>query len=76
MMMAKAKKQADLREQLKAAIAESGLTTHAVAQGCGVAHPILYRFVMGQRDIKLETACKLAAYFQMTMTPPKTPKGA
>jgi plasmid maintenance system antidote protein VapI len=72
--MSKQRKQAALSDALKAAIAESGLTVYAVAQGSGVAHPILSRFLSGQRDLRLATADKLAAFFQMKLTPPKTPK--
>lgn len=72
--MGRSKKQPALSDKLKAAIAESGMTIYAVAQGSGVSHPILSRFLSGQRDLRLATAEKLAAFFGMTLTEPKTPK--
>ena len=72
--MAKAKKPASLGGQLKSAIEGSGLSVYAVAKGSGVGHPILFRFLSGQRDLRLATASKLAAYFQMTLTPAKAPR--
>lgn len=73
--MAKRKSAAALSDRLKAAITGSGMSVYAVAQGSGVSHPIILRFLSGQRDLRLATADKLAAYFQMTLTDPQPPKG-
>jgi plasmid maintenance system antidote protein VapI len=72
--MAKTKQPAAISEQLKAAILESGLTVYGVAKGAGIPQPVVLRFVSGQRDLRLATADKLAAFFQMKLTPPKFPK--
>jgi transcriptional regulator with XRE-family HTH domain len=63
-----------LTKQLKQAVKQSNLTTYAVAKGAGVPVPTLSRFLRGERDIRLATADKLAAFFQMHLTRPKRPK--
>jgi plasmid maintenance system antidote protein VapI len=70
-MMGKAKKSETLVEQLKSAIANSGLTTYAVAKGAGVPQAVLQRFVNGERDIRLATAAKLAAYLRLRIVSDK-----
>jgi plasmid maintenance system antidote protein VapI len=54
-------KTAQISAVLKKAIQASELSMHAIAQASGVSYPILYRFVSGERDIRLATADKLAA---------------
>jgi transcriptional regulator with XRE-family HTH domain len=54
-------KRQTLPEKLRAAIRESGKTIYRVAVESGVAHPVILRFMSGERDIRLETAEKLAA---------------
>ncbi len=46
---------------LRKAIEASELSIHALAQASGVSHPIILRFLSGERDIRLATADKLAA---------------
>jgi hypothetical protein len=53
-------KREPLPERLRAAIKRSGKSVYRVAQESGVAHPIILRFLSGERDIRLETAEKLA----------------
>lgn len=48
-----------LEEQLKTAIAKSGLSVYRLAKDSGVSQPVLCRFVNGQRGITLATASKL-----------------
>lgn len=36
----------------------------------GLQYPTVYRFYHGERDVYLETANKLAEYFQMRLTKP------
>jgi DNA transposition AAA+ family ATPase len=61
-----------ISEQLKQAIKDSGLTPYAIAKGCGVAQPMLSRFLAdddNHRDIRLErTADKLAAFLGLELT--------
>ena len=50
-----------LQDVIKAGIRRSGKTLYRLAQESGVSQPIIYRFISGERDIRLETADKLAA---------------
>lgn len=54
-------KRESLPNKLRAGIKQSGKTIYRIAQESGVAHPIILRFLSGERDIRLETAEKLAA---------------
>jgi len=62
---------APLTRQLQAAIAATGDSLYSIAQGSGVAAPVLQRFVNGQRGITLDTAGKLAAYLGLALLPAK-----
>ena len=46
--------------QLKAVIARQGLTAYAVALRAGVSPRVVQRWMAGERDIRLETADRLA----------------
>ncbi len=61
--------EAPLTHQLQAAIAATDESLYSIAQGSGVAAPILQRFVNGQRGITLETAGKVAAYLGLALLP-------
>jgi hypothetical protein len=61
----------DIAEQLKAAVAGSGLSVYAVAKGSKISEPVLHRFMHGERTLRLDTAAKLAAFFEMRLTRPK-----
>jgi plasmid maintenance system antidote protein VapI len=63
-----------LQNQFKKAVEDSGLSLYAIAKGAGIAYPVLYRFVNGERDLTLETATKLADFFGMKLTRPKRHK--
>jgi transcriptional regulator with XRE-family HTH domain len=54
-------KRESLPERLRKTIKTSGKTVYRIAQESGVAHPIILRFLSGERDIRLKTAEKLAA---------------
>lgn len=58
-----------LARQLQAAIAATGQSLYSIAQACGVAAPVLQRFVNGERGITLETAGKIAAYLGLGLLP-------
>jgi plasmid maintenance system antidote protein VapI len=64
---AKKAKPATLTDQLKAAIERSGLSIYAISKGSGVAQPVLSRFMAGERDIRMATADKLAAFFGLRL---------
>ncbi len=54
-------KRTPLPERLRTTIRKSGKTIHGLAKESGVSHPVILRFMSGERDIRLETAEKLAA---------------
>ena len=60
---------APLTRQLQAAISATEQSLYAIAQGCGIAAPVLQRFVNGERGITLDTAGKLAAYLGLSLLP-------
>ena len=50
-----------MSEILQAAIESDGRTFYRLGKDAGVSTEIIYRFVAGERDIRLATASKLAA---------------
>jgi len=46
--------------RLRNAIRTSGKTVYRIAKESGVAHPVILRFLANERDIRLETAERLA----------------
>jgi len=63
-----------LQDQLRQAVEDSGLTLYRIAKDSGIAYQVLHRFARGERDLTLETASRLADYFEMRLTRPKRPK--
>jgi len=61
-----------LDEQLREAIENSGKSINSIAIAADVPQPVLQRFASGERDIRLETANKIADYFGMRLTKPKS----
>ena len=57
---------AGLADQLRAAIVESGLTHYRIAKDAGIKPDILDRFVSGERDVRLQTAEKIALVLGLT----------
>jgi len=55
-----------LDEQLRDKIRDSGKSANQLAVECGVPQPVLTRFLNG-KDIRLETANKLATYFGLRL---------
>jgi plasmid maintenance system antidote protein VapI len=64
--------QMTISDDLRDAIRDSGKSVTALAKECGVPQPMLTRFVNG-KDVRLETANKLAAYFGLTLQPEGKP---
>ena len=62
-----------LADSLRDAVLTSGLTHYRIGKDIGIGADQVDRFMDG-RDIRLSTAEKLAAYFQMRFTKPKKPK--
>ena len=62
---------ADIAEQLKDALTRTvkgGRTLYAVAKAAGLKPEMLYGFTRGDRDLRLESAAKLAAVLGLTLT--------
>ncbi len=70
-MSKKKTKQPTLTDQLLEAIESSPLSINALAIAADIPQPVLQRFASGERDIRLDTAAKLATYFGMKLTKPK-----
>jgi transcriptional regulator with XRE-family HTH domain len=60
-------KRKTLADVLRAAIRERGKPVYRVAVESGVAHPVILRFMSGERDIRLETAEKLATALRLEL---------
>ena len=75
--MAKKKSQrVPLPEALRLAIIDSGKSSYELRQETGVNHGVILRFLSGERDIRLETAEKLALAVGLSfqMSQGKNPK--
>jgi transcriptional regulator with XRE-family HTH domain len=60
-----------LTGELRDAIESSGVTLYRIAKDSGVSYAVLHRFANGERQIKLDSADKLADYFGMRLMKPK-----
>jgi plasmid maintenance system antidote protein VapI len=58
--MSKSKQPPSIADKLRRAIQESGLSHYRIAKDAGIRPEILDRFVSGARDMRLETAAKIA----------------
>jgi transcriptional regulator with XRE-family HTH domain len=58
-----------LSEQLRLAIQNSGETVYQIAKKAGVKHDVVARFLYGDRDVRLETASKIAEALKMELVP-------
>lgn len=61
-----------MTDTLRQAIAESGLPMLTLATETGIERASLIRFARGDQSLKLNNADKLAAYFELELTPAKT----
>ena len=72
--MAKKKPQrTTLPEGLRQAIRNSGKTSYQLNEETGVNHGVILRFMKSERDIRMETAEKLAAAVGLTVNVPPAP---
>jgi predicted transcriptional regulator len=55
-----------IADQLRSTIANSGKSLNSIAKESGVPQPMLYNFSQG-KDIRLETAAKIADYFGLKL---------
>lgn len=60
-----------MADRLRKAVRDSKKTVNAIAVESKISQPILYRFMAGERDLKLRTAQKLADYFGLELGPRK-----
>lgn len=60
-----------LADTLRDAIKASENTHYAIAKLCGISPAILDRFVAGERDLRLETAAKIADVLGLRLTSSK-----
>ena len=63
------KEEASVADLLRTAVKESGLTSYRIAKDAGIAQIVLDRFVHGERDLRLETAAKVARVLGLTLKP-------
>ena len=63
------KKTLDLNEQLRRAIADSGLTPYRIATDADVDRSVMTRFVNGERGLTLTTASRIADYLGLELRP-------
>jgi plasmid maintenance system antidote protein VapI len=68
-MSKSSKRKLTMAETLRKAIQDSGETVAALARGAGIAQPVLHRFAKGERDLTLDTAERLARYFNLELRP-------
>ena len=63
-----------LNDQLRKAIRDSGQSLYAIAKGTGIHYGVIYRFAVGQRDMYLQTASKVADYLGLGLAQVKKPR--
>ena len=56
-------------EQLREQIRSRQGTVYALSLETGIANPILFRFVSGERGLSMATIDKLAEFFRLELTP-------
>ena len=59
----------DIATALRRAIVASGKSHYALAKASGVASEVIDRFVRGERDIRLQTAGRLARPLGLELRP-------
>ncbi len=59
-MSKKRERRVDLAEQLRAAFEASGMSRFELCKRSGVSYSVVHRFIGGERDIRMETASRLA----------------
>jgi plasmid maintenance system antidote protein VapI len=58
-----------LADQLREAIRRSGKTAYAIAKLADTTPPVVSRFMEGERDLRLETAGRIAAALGFKLAP-------
>ena len=60
-------KEKSIAAQLRSLLEQDPDSINAIAKASGISQPVLYRFYVGERDIKLSTVEKLFKYFDLTI---------
>ena len=63
-----------LQESLRQAILTSGVSLYRIAQESGVSYGMIHRFAHGERDLRLESAGRIAAALGLHLTKDKRRK--
>lgn len=63
-----------LSELLRNAVRGTELPLDRIAKAAGIGTPILWRFMEDGKDIRLQSAEKLAAYLGLTLAPVAKPR--
>jgi len=58
----------ELQDALRQAIIKSGLSYYRLAKESGVDSVVISRFAAGERDLRLETASRLAKALRLELT--------
>ncbi len=58
-----------ISQALREAIQRSGLTIYRIAKDCDTHSSVVARFVHGERDLRLETADRIAEYLGLELRP-------
>ena len=69
----------DIRAALADAIDRAvagGQTLYAIAKAAGLKPEVLYRFVAGERDLRLSSAAKLCAALRLELCPVRSARKA
>jgi transcriptional regulator with XRE-family HTH domain len=66
----------NIADQLKSAIRKSGNTHYRIAKESGISEPMLSRFMAGERDLRLESAAKVARSLGLELASVAKKKGA
>lgn len=59
---------------LRQALLDTGWNANQISRATGVPQPMVYRFLKGQRSIKIGTADRFCRLLGMTFTKPKKPR--
>ena len=60
-------KEKSIAAHLRSLLEQDPDSINAIAKASGISQPVLYRFYVGERDIKLSTVEKLFKYFDLTI---------
>ena len=58
-----------LADDLRRAIKDLGETAYSLSAATGVSASVISRFLNGERDLRLETAGKIAAHLELELAP-------